>query len=147
MKDATVQSLKRKGTCSNHDQGYKIRTTKSPRGSIYLEGQTPPTHPGSILITDLKGNYKKTQIKPVPQFMKCGFRWVLVAPSLSQRQEDPREVCLTIRSLSSDLLKPTVFTLVAQTHFPLSAEVSDRLTRLAPDKPKQLKSLRLNHWK
>lgn len=142
VKDTTVPSLKKKGTCSNHHQGYKITMTKYPQSTIYLKGQT--YYPRLILITCPKGNHKKTQIKPVPQFMKCGFSWVPVASSL--RHEDPQEVCLTIRSLSSNVLEPKVFTLVAQTCFPLCWGVR-LLTRLAPDEPKELKTLRLNHWK
>lgn len=68
---------------------------------------------GLILITCLHGNYKKPQTKPVPQFMKCGFNWVPVTSSLSQRNEDSQKVYPTSRSLSSNLLEPKLFTLVA----------------------------------
>lgn len=81
-KDAVVRSLKKKGTCSNHDRGYKITWPSGHTAPFAYSDKLTTT--GLILITHLKGNYKKPQTNPVPQFMKCGFNWVPVTSSLSQ---------------------------------------------------------------
>lgn len=119
-------------------------TSKYSHSTIYLKWQTYPT--GLILITCLKGNYKKTQTKLVLHLLGWGFTWVLVTSPLREMRTHKKS------SSQLDLYLPSPRAQIIYSHcsscLPLCAEVSDCLTRLAPDSHilnKKPKTMRFNH--